>query len=114
MNTFMNHAAGVAALALAALPLVALPFAAHAQDQAFRVTVGNLSEPSQAAGFGRDVDAIASRLCVDDSRDLRARRDMAACKAAVHAEAESQLSHDQRLQLAHAGPSSTLMGRSGQ
>ena len=113
MNTFMNRAVGVAALALAALPLVAVPFAAHAQDE-YRIRVGDLTQPAQAAAFNRQIDALAGKMCANYQPGTFALHDEDSCKQQVRDEAMSQLTRNQRIEFAQAASSSTSMGRVGQ
>jgi UrcA family protein len=91
-------AAKAAALACAVVPLMALAGAARAEG--VRVQVGDLSQPEQAAAFGRNLDAAAQKVCSVYPDGVRHGGTIRLCRQAVRDEAMAQLSPAQRAELA--------------
>jgi len=85
--------------------------AAPAFAEGLRVQVGDLSQPSAARDFDRQLDAAAHRLCDSLYRPMELSQ-KAACVDAARDEGLSQLGYHQREALAHAlGPDSKLARR---
>jgi UrcA family protein len=116
MNTLMQRAVRGATLVIAltaAVPVVLAAGSAAAQVE-YRVKVGDLSQPEQAAAFNRRLDDMASQFCTNESPDVVSRKTLEACRKAVRDEAMSQLTRPQRDQYAAVANGMGALARAGQ
>jgi UrcA family protein len=101
MTSIKSIRSRLTAIILAAASVSVIAGAAQADDH--RIAVGDLSQPGQAQAFEHRLNATARAMCdfYPDSASRAAQ--IAACTAAVRAEAIDQLPGLQRAQLvAHA------------
>jgi UrcA family protein len=97
MSTLLSKIATVAAIATAAFPAIALGFA-HAEPATVRISDLDMSRPAHVAIYQARVERAADKLCASvDGRDLAR---MAACRKAVHAEADDKLAGAGRVTVA--------------
>ncbi len=88
MMSIVNKTAIAATLGLAALPWIALSVA-HAQPATVQISDLTQGTPAQVETFNRRVDQAANQLCAGRA-DPRNLEQTAACKAAVHEEADAK------------------------
>jgi UrcA family protein len=103
MQKFFASLATIATLTMAAVPALGLLQAAHAAEATATITVGDLSDPAQAAQFKARIDAQGQALCrqvVD--RHVRGALRQDECLRNVRLEVSRQLTSAQRIDLDRA------------
>jgi UrcA family protein len=91
-TSMIEKTATFALYALAALPFIALSVA-HAEPATVKISDLNLSQPAQVQEYNARVEHAAAQVCASiDARDLDRQQ---ACKEAVRAEAQDQLTRMQ-------------------
>jgi UrcA family protein len=109
MKRLHRSLAAVAAM----ITIASIAGAAGAQPE-YHLSVGDLSQPSQAAAFSHKLDEVARRFCTNETPGVTARRDLEACRQAIRDEAMSQLTAPQREQYAAFANGAGMMAHAGQ